>query len=610
MDRENKEKTGLKVLLLEDLPRDVEIISELLTDEGFDLAMDCTDKEKEFVSLLRSRSYDIILADFKLPGFDAFAALRWSRDICPETPFICVSGTIGEDTAVEVLKQGAVDYVLKDRMSRLPFAIRRALAEAEEREKNKRAEAELRETNRLLAEVQEITHLGGWEYNAHTKCANWTAEVYRIHGVGLEYDPSDIERDIGFYTPEHAPVVERAFRRAVELGEPYILEVELIRANGERIWVRTMGRPIVENDKVVRVSGNIMEITERKLAEKTLRESEERYQTLARISPVGIFRTDADGRTTYVNPMWCKISGLSFAEALDDGWLKAVYPDDRDPLIKDWQESTRLRKKSFSEYRFLRPDGTVAWVMGQASPETNMENQIIGYVGTITDISERKGAEEIIRSSLAEKEVLLKEVHHRVKNNLMTIIGLIKMQETKANNKAFNPLLQELEGRVRSMALVHESLHKSKSLARINLQNYIERLAANIRTIFGADRDIRLAIEATGVQADMDTAVPCGLILNELITNAFKHAFPGGEMPAGKNHCEITVSVSQDSGTCTLTVADNGVGLPEETNWENPETLGLQLVKMLCRQINGSIELDRSHGTVFRMRLVQPAQGI
>ena len=136
----------LRALLLEDSPRDVEILRGLLIDAGFDLDMDCTALEKEFISLLRSRTYDIILADFKLPGFDGFAALRWSMEICPRVPFICVSGTIGEETAVELLKQGAVDYVLKDRLARLPSAIHRALGEVKEKEARREAEATLRES--------------------------------------------------------------------------------------------------------------------------------------------------------------------------------------------------------------------------------------------------------------------------------------------------------------------------------------------------------------------------------------------------------------------------------------------------------------------------------
>ena len=361
--------------------------------------------------MLRSRNYDVILADFRLPGFDAFTALRWSKEICPDVPLICVSGTIGEDTAVEVLKQGAVDYVLKDRMSRLPFAIKRALEEAEEKGKLKRAE--------------------------------------------------------------------------------------------------------------------------------------EMFQNLARISPVGIFRTDPDGHTTYVNPMWCKISGLSFTEALDNGWLNAVHPDDRERLSEEWHEAARLHKASSSDYRFLRPNGTVAWVMGQASPEMNLEKHIIGYVGTITDISERKQSEERIRSSLAEKEVLLKEVHHRVKNNLMLIIGLIKMQETKSDVGKFRIYFRNSKGGSVSMAQVHGSLHNSKDLTQVDLQEYIESITSHIRVQSGADRGIDFRVQAAGVKVNLDIAVPCGLILNELMRNAFKHAFPGGKTHAVMGNCEITVTVKQ-----------------------------------------------------------------
>jgi two-component sensor histidine kinase/CheY-like chemotaxis protein len=219
-----------------------------------------------------------------------------------------------------------------------------------------------------------------------------------------------------------------------------------------------------------------------------------------------------------------------------------------------------------------------------------------------TDIIERKRAEELIRASLEEKEVLLKEVHHRVKNNLMIIIGLIKMQETKVNNKIFNPLLMELEGRIRAMALVHESLHKSEDLAHVDLQSYIETMSANIRAQFGADRDIRFSVQAAGVDVELNIAVPCGLILNELITNAYKHAFPGDKPHFAAVKREINVSASQNGGELTLTVANNGVGLPADLNWEKSETLGLRLVKMLSQQLNGSFEMDSSAGTVFRLK--------
>jgi PAS domain S-box-containing protein len=138
---------------------------------------------------------------------------------------------------------------------------------------------------------------------------------------------------------------------------------------------------------------------QRQQAELLLRESEERYQTLARISPVGIFRTDPDGSTTYVNPMWCAISGLPAGQALGDGWLAAVHAEDRERLSQGWRVSTQLQQASYSDYRFVRPDGSIAWVMGQAAPERDHADKIVGYVGTITDISERKQAEAALQAS-------------------------------------------------------------------------------------------------------------------------------------------------------------------------------------------------------------------
>ena len=149
---------------------------------------------------------------------------------------------------------------------------------------------------------------------------------------------------------------------------------------------------------------------QRRRAEQLLRESEQRYQTLARISPVGIFHTDPNGVTTYVNPEWCAISGLSAGQALGDGWLKAVHPEDMDRLIKGWQESTRSRKASFSDYRFIRPDGTLVWVMGQAVPELGPENELLGYVGTITDITDRKQIEAALQASERQLSLIYENI--------------------------------------------------------------------------------------------------------------------------------------------------------------------------------------------------------
>jgi PAS domain S-box-containing protein len=334
---------------------------------------------------------------------------------------------------------------------------------------------------------------------------------------------------------------------------------------------------------------------------QNLRESEERYETLASISPVGIFRTDRQGSATYVNPMWRRLSGLPEKGSMGKGWLRAVHPDDRESVTVGWRRMIDGCEPFLSDFRFLHDDGTVTWVLGMAVPEADAEKRCAGYVGTITDISERKRSEETIRSSLKEKEVLLKEVHHRVKNNLMTIIGLIRMQAEKTRSGGTRQMLVDLEGRVRSMALVHENLYKFSNLARVDLQSYIETIVNQFRTQFEAGRKIEFQVQAAKIELDLNTAVPCGLILNEILTNVFKHAFPDGKPAPGNDSCRIRVCADRGDGTFSISVADNGVGLPGEVDWKSAETLGLRLIAMLSSQVHGSVTVDRCEGTAFKL---------
>ncbi len=175
------------------------------------------------------------------------------------------------------------------------------------------------------------------------------------------------------------------------------------RKDGEKRLLAWWCRALKDtNGNVVGALSSAHDITERKQAKEALRENEKKYQVLTEISPVGIFRTDAQGSTTYVNPRWSQISGLPAEDALGDGWLRAVHPQDRAKLSDGWKQATSAQTASITEYRFVRPDGSIAWVLGQATPEKNIEDQVIGYVGTITDITERKQAEEALRKNEAD----------------------------------------------------------------------------------------------------------------------------------------------------------------------------------------------------------------
>ncbi|MES1215741.1 MAG: PAS domain S-box protein, partial [Bacteroidota bacterium] len=228
---------------------------------------------------------------------------------------------------------------------------------------------------------------------------------------------NDIEKD-----PAMAPWKEAA------LGRGYLSSISLpIKKFGKVIGTYTLYASTInffnedEIELLEEAAGDISFALEgfeketlRKKAEEAVLESERRYQTLAEMSPVGIFHTDASGNTIYVNPRWCQISGLSREEALGDGWLNAVHEEDKKYLIEKWKKATKIQQLSLSEYRFVRPDGTIAWVMGQATPEINSENQIVGYIGTTTNISERKKAEEEIARIYKEKETVLNRINDGV----------------------------------------------------------------------------------------------------------------------------------------------------------------------------------------------------
>ena len=210
---------------------------------------------------------------------------------------------------------------------------------------------------------------------------------------------------------------------------------------------------------------------------------------------------------------------------------------------------------------------------------------------------ELRQAEEQIKRSLDEKVVLLKEVHHRVKNNLQIISSLLNLQMPYIKDSQAIELFKESQNRVISMALIHEKLYQSESLARIDLAEYIQSLTDNLFRSYGAaGRAVKLKIDAVGIALDIDTVIPCALIINELVSNALKHAFPDSRRPFGGTG-EIRIDLHRDADNrFVLIVTDNGVGLPEGFAVQNCESLGLKLVGVLVKQLRGVLHLGPGNG--------------
>jgi two-component sensor histidine kinase len=256
------------------------------------------------------------------------------------------------------------------------------------------------------------------------------------------------------------------------------------------------------------------------------------------------------------------------------------------------------------EYRIRDAQGNWLWLKDRSIGRAVGEGEVL-IEGLATDITERRQADQALRTSLVEKETLLKEIHHRVKNNLASIIGLINLQQDQLTDPAVLNEFSELGGRIHSMALIHELLYRSETLSRINLNDYFEKLAAHLRDSYTSSGLIHLRVAAVGVEMDLDNAIPCGLIVNELVTNTYKYAFPGGRPAPGQAECQITIAAAWEEGAYTLSVSDNGVGLPANLDWQTSKSLGLQLVMLLGQhQLRGQVELDRSTGTSFYLRFV------
>jgi two-component sensor histidine kinase len=225
------------------------------------------------------------------------------------------------------------------------------------------------------------------------------------------------------------------------------------------------------------------------------------------------------------------------------------------------------------------------------------------------EIEERKRVEQDLRTtqsqlkrSLDEKEVLLREIHHRVKNNLQIISSLLQLQGEQTRDPGLKEIMQESQNRVRSMALVHERLYKSTNLAQVDFGEYLQSLARSLFHSYRADSNrIRLAVDVHGIHLPIDTAIPCGLAVSELLSNCLKYAFPDGR--SGAIHVELA---PQDDRALVLSVRDDGVGFPEGATLDHAETFGSRLVGALVQQLHGTFELDRTAGTTIRITFPRP----
>ena len=335
------------------------------------------------------------------------------------------------------------------------------------------------------------------------------------------------------------------------------------------------------------------------LLDKTLRtvyERETKLQSIFRIAPIGIGLVN-NRVIQEANDTVCQMTGYTREELIGNN-ARMLYPSQEDYEYVGTEKYRQIQEQEVGmvETRWLRKDGVIRDILLSSVP-LDRNDWSRGVTFSALDVTERKQSEDEQKALLREKEILLAEVHHRVKNNMQVITSLLNLQAEYTCDGPTQMLLKESRNRIHSMALVHEQLYRSREYASIGFTEYVNQLASTLFSLYQIDsNDIQFSVEAENINLDLEQAIPCGLLLNELITNSLKYAFP--QEKKGK----LWVRLSSKNGKMILNVSDNGVGLPANFDLSQAKSLGLQLVSLLVEHdLQGKIVHENKNGTHIRI---------
>jgi PAS domain S-box-containing protein len=429
--------------------------------------------------------------------------------------------------------------------------------------------------------------------------------------------PVDIRAVLEWIHPDDHALVASSLR-GPNMAAPYVFRARM--ADGGYRWFETRvrrlgpGTPLpgayvaIGIDVTARHQSEVglrslTDQLEQRVAERTatlereriaLRESAERLSDAQRIAEIGDWEWEATTDTLRWSDQLYRIFGREAASHIDYGvFMASIHPDDREMVQRTIAGAIERREPYEFEHRVVHPDGDVRIVhcLGEATHDA--DGRPLRLKGTSQDITRRKLDEARLRASLAEKEALLHEIHHRVKNNLQVVASLLYLEGTMAGDEA-RAVLDECNARVRSMALVHDYLYHSHELSRIDMAEFMRRLGDEVARVFGASPNIRIVVSGGGLRLDIERAVPTALLVNELLTNALKYAYP--HLGVG-DVAEIRIRVAPQS----IEIEDDGVGLPPDLEQASASSLGLRLVHSLARQLDARFCFVAGPGTRARL---------
>jgi len=389
----------LRILSIEDDPKDTELIQDLLETEDIACEVTRVDTQAALLASLERGGIDLILSDYTLPSFDGISALKFAMKACPDVPFIFVSGTLGEEVAIEALKIGATDYVLKTSLSRLVPSVVRALREATQKAERKRAEESLRQSETYLAEAQRLSHTGSFGWRPSTGEILWSEETFRI----FQYDPTTkptVERVLQRVHPEDVALVQETIARASQDGKDFDHEYRLVTPDGSVKYVLVVAHALRDESGSIEFVGAVTDISAAKQAEDKIRQSEMELRQLLDFAPqyVAVLGPDRDRTRLYANQTMLDYFGFTLDEWRSTDRHKYYHPDDWERLTSETQSKFLSGIPHEYEARFLRKDGKYRWFLFRWNPLRDEQGRVTRWYAAATDIEERKQAEQRLQN--------------------------------------------------------------------------------------------------------------------------------------------------------------------------------------------------------------------
>ena len=527
-------------------------------------------------------------------------------------PIYWVSGGVKALTAAVSVYTAMISVPLVPKVLALPSAAQLEAANRElEREIRDREQLEVarRKSEALLTEAQYIAKLGNWELDLTTQTSTWSQEQFRL----LNRDPALGEptyaEALALYYPADAALLDQAMQQAIATGASYKLTVRVALAEGGMRFLNVAGYAETNAaDTVIRLYGTTQDITEQTLLEQKLTEKQQLLDTFINTAPIGFCVLNSQLQYTLVNPALAEINGVAIADHVHKTpW--DIVPDLATQQAKIFLQVLEAGQ-SIKDVEIIgetpkAPGLKRAW-LASYFPVHTAQQTLMGVGIVVVEITDLRDAAEKIRASLKEKEVLLQEVHHRVKNNLQIVDGLIQMQVRRSQDSNIIAVLRDSQSRIASIALVHEKLYCSDTLANIDFAYYLPDLIAHLFESYKiSSSQIQLCLHVEPIEVDIETAIPCGLIINELVSNALKYAFPDNR--EGFIQIEFYQGKTQTAPPqLELFVRDNGIGLPADFQIQNTRSLGMTLVQGLVEQLEGILEIRHQPGSEFKITFPKP----